>query len=180
MAEPYIPTIKDFDFLFKFMFAYFFLRVWAILVGQDIKEEEKRTKEDYEKTVSRLEAKPEKELTFYEKIELNAAKIALKRMNENPISEDQEKLNKQRRRLFMFIFLSFSMLMFAFTMIGFLDVPVGEVVSIAIFIFITASLLKYLFEFVVTDNQFRMIILSGFALYASSLHEIVKRISAEF
>jgi hypothetical protein len=70
--------------------------------------------------------------------------------------------------------------MFAFTMIGFLDVPVGEVVSIAIFIFITASLLKYLFEFVVTDNQFRMIILSGFALYASSLHEIVKRISAEF
>jgi hypothetical protein len=180
MAEPYIPTIKDFDFFFKFMFAYFFLRVWAILVGQDIKGEEKRTKQDYEKIVFRYKDKTEKELTFYEKIKVNAAKAALKRMNENPVSEEQERLNKQRRRLFMFIFLSFSMLMFAFTMIGFLDVPVGGVVSIAIFIFITASLLKYLFEFVVTDNQFRMIILSGFALYASSLHEIVKRISAEF
>jgi len=180
MAEPYIPTIKDFDFLFKFMFAYFFLRVWAILVGQDIKEEEKRTKEDYEKTVSRLEAKPEKELTFYEKIELNAAKIALKRMNENPISEDQEKLSKQHRTLFKFIFLSASMSIFAFIMIGFLDIPARDVGNIAVFVFITASLLKYLFGFSITDSQVRMIILSGLALYVDALGETAGRIAAQF
>ena len=34
MAEPYIPAIKDFDFLFKFLFAYFFIQVWGILTGQ--------------------------------------------------------------------------------------------------------------------------------------------------
>jgi hypothetical protein len=180
MAEPYLPTIKDFDFFFKFLFAYFFLQVWAILIGQDIPKEDKPTKEDYDKTIARLEAKPEDELTFYEKIELNAAKTALKRMEENPISEDQEKLSKQRRQLFKFIFLSASMFIFASVMIGFLDVPARDVGNIAVFVFITASLLKYLFDYTITDNQVRMIILSGIALYVDSLRETAGRIAAQF
>jgi hypothetical protein len=180
MAEPYLPTIKDFDFFFKFLFAYFFLQVWAILIGQDIPKEDKRTKEDYEKAIARLEAKSEDELTFYEKIELNAAKTALKRMEENPISEDQEKLSKQRRQLFKFIFLSASMFIFASVMIGFLDVPARDVGNIAVFVFITASLLKYLFDYTITDNQVRMIILSGIALYVDSLRETAGRIAAQF
>ena len=119
MAEPYLPTIKDFDFFFKFLFAYFFLQVWAILIGQDIHTENKPTEKDYKNTIKKLKAKPEDKLTFYEKIELNAAKTALKRMKKNPIDEDQEKLSKQRRQLFKFMFLSASMFIFAATMIGF-------------------------------------------------------------
>ena len=180
MAEPYLPTIKDFDFFFKFLFAYFFLQVWAILTGQDIPKEDKPTKEDYEKTISKLGAKPEKDLTFYEKIELNAAKTALKRMTENPVDEDQEKLAKQRRQLFKFMFLSASMFIFAATMIGFLDVPARDVGNIAVFVFITASLLKYLFDFAITDSQVRMIILSGLALYVDALGETAGRIASQF
>jgi len=180
MAEPYLPTIKDFDFFFKFLFAYFFLQVWAILIGQEIPTEKKRTKEDYEKTISTLGAKPEKDLTFYEKIELNAAKAALKRMKENPVDEDQEKLSEQRRRLFKFMFLSASMFVFASVMIGFLDVPARDVGNIAVFVFITASLLKYLFDYTITDSQVRMIILSGIALYVDSLRETAERIAAQF
>jgi len=180
MAEPYLPTIKDFDFFFKFLFAYFFLQVWAILVGQDIKTEDKRTIQDYEKIITKLEAKPEGERTFYEKIELNAAKIAVEKMKKNPISEDQEKLSKQHRQLFKFIFLSASMFIFAFVMIGFLDVPARDVANIAIFIFVTASLLKYLFDFTTTDSQVNMIILSGMALYVDSLRETAERIASQF
>jgi len=180
MAEPYLPTIKDFDFFFKFIFAYFFLQVWAILIGQDIKTEDKRTKEDYEKTIARLEAKPEDELTFYETIELKASKTALERMEKNPISEDQEKLSKQRRQLFKFMFLSTSMFIFAFVMIGFLDVPARDIANIAVFIFVTASLLKYLFDYTVTESQVRMIILSGLALYVDSFRETAERIASQF
>ena len=180
MAEPYLPTIKDFDFFFKFLFAYFFLQVWAMLTGQDIKTEDKRTKQDYEKIITKLEAKPEKELTFYEKIQLNASKTALIKMKENPVSEDQEKLSEQRRRLFKFMFLSASMFIFAFVMIGFLDVPARDVANIAIFIFATASLLKYLFDYTMTDSQVRMIILSGLALYVDSFRETAERVASQF
>ena len=180
MAEPYLPTIKDFDFFFKFLFAYFFLQVWAILIGQEIPTERKRTTKDYKEIIAKLEAKPEKELTFYEKIELNASKTALKRMEENPVSGDQEKLSEQRRRLFKFMFLSVSMFIFAATMIGFLDVPARDVGNIAVFVFLAASLLKYLFDFTITDNQVRMIILSGVALYVDSFRETAERIAAQF
>jgi hypothetical protein len=180
MAEPYLPTIKDFDFFFKFLFAYFFLQVWAILIGQDIPKEDKRTKEDYEKVIARLEAKPKDELTYYETIELKASKTALERMEKNPVSEDQEKLSKQRRQLFKFMFLSASMFVFASVMIGFLDVPARDVGNIAVFVFITSSLLKYLFDYTITDSQVRMIILSGIALYVDSLRETAGRIAAQF
>ena len=180
MAEPYLPTIKDFDFFFKFLFAYFFLQVWAILTGQDIPKEDKRTKEDYEKAIARLEAKPKDELTYYETIELKASKTALERMEKNPVSEDQEKLSKQRRQLFKFMFLSASMFVFASVMIGFLDVPARDVGNIAVFVFITSSLLKYLFDYTITDSQVRMIILSGIALYVDSLRETAGRIAAQF
>ena len=180
MAEPYLPTIKDFDFFFKFLFAYFFLQVWAILVGQDIKSEDKPTMKDYKNTIKKLKAKPEDKLTFYEKIEFNAAKTALKRMKENPVDEDQEKLSEQRSQLFKFIFISVSMFVFASTMIGFLDVPARDVGNIAVFVFITASLLKYLFDFTITDSQVRMIILSGISLYVDSLRETAGRIAAQF
>ncbi len=180
MAEPYLPTIKDFDFFFKFLFAYFFLQVWAILIGQEIPTERKRTAKDYKEIIAKLEAKPEKELTFYEKIELNASKTALKNIKENPVSKDQEKLSEQRRRLFKFMFLSASMFIFAATMIGFLDVPARDVGNIAVFVFLTASLLKYLFDFTITDSQVRMIFLSGVALYVDTLRETVGRIAAQF
>jgi len=180
MAEPYLPTIKDFDFFFKFLFAYFFLQVWAILTDQEIKAEDKPTKEDYEETIAKLEEKPKNKLTFYEKIELGAAKTALKRLEENPIDEDQEKLSKQRTKLFKFIFLTTSMFIFALTMIGFLDVPARDVGNIAVFVFITASLLKYLFDYTITDSQVRMIILSGISLYVDSLRETAGRIAAQF
>ncbi|WP_276834250.1 hypothetical protein [Chryseobacterium cucumeris] len=127
-----------------------------------------------------MEAKPENELAFYETIELKSSKIALKNMEENPISEDKEKLSKQRRHLFKFIFLSTSMFIFAFVMIGFLDVPARDVGNIAVFVFITASLLKYLFDFTITDNQVNMIILSGISLYVDSLRETAERIAAQF
>ena len=180
MAEPYLPTIKDFDFFFKFLFAYFFLQVWAILIGQEIPTERKRTTKDYKEIIAKLEAKPEKELTFYEKIELNASKTALENMKKNPVSEDQEKLSEQRRRLFKFMFLSVSMFIFAATMIGFLDVPARDVGNIAVFVFLAASLLKYLFDFTITDNQVRMIILSGVALYVDALRETAGRIASQF
>ena len=180
MAEPYLPTIKDFDFFFKFLFAYFFLQVWAILIGQDIPKEDKRTKEDYEKVIASLEVKPKDELTYYETIELKASKTALERMEKNPVSEDQEKLSKQRRQLFKFIFISMSMMIFAATMIGFLGVPARDVGNIAVFVFIAASLLKYLFNYTITNSQVRMIILSGIALYVDSLHETAGRIAAQF
>ena len=180
MAEPYLPTIKDFDFFFKFIFAYFFLQVWAVLIGQDIPTEDKPTKAEYEETVARLEEKPKNDLTYYETIQLNAVKTALDRMEKNPVSEDQEKLSKQRRQLFKFMFLSASMFIFAFVMIGFLDVPARDVGNIAVFVFITASLLKYLFDFTITDSQVRMIILSGIALYVDSLRETAGRIAAQF
>ena len=180
MAEPYLPTIKDFDLFFKFLFAYFFLQVWAILIGQDIPTENKPTKADYEETITRLEAKPQNELTYYETIQLNAVKATLARMEKNPISEDQEKLSKQRRQLFKFMFLSTSMIIFVYVMIGFLDVPAREVGNIGVFVFITASLLKYLFDFTITDSQVRMIILSGIALYVDSLRETAGRIASQF
>ncbi|MGA1008875.1 MAG: hypothetical protein ACO3SE_09930 [Sedimenticolaceae bacterium] len=180
MAEPYIPTVKDFDFFFKFLFAYFLLQVWAILSDQKPPTEKKRTKEDYEKTIAKLEAIPEDKLTFYEKIELKAAKTAVKRMEENPVDEEQEKLAEQRRQLFKFIFISMSMMIFAATMIGFLGVPARDVGNIAVFVFIAASLLKYLFDYTITDNQVRMIILSGIALYVDSLRETAGRIAAQF
>ena len=180
MAEPYLPTIKDFDFFFKFLFAYFFLQVWAILIGQEIPAERKRTAKDYKQIIAKLKAKPEKERTFYEKIELNASKTALKMMKENPVSKDQEKLSEQRRRLFKFMFLSASMFIFAFVMIWFLDVPARDVGNIAVFVFLAASLLKYLFDFTITDNQVRMIILSGVALYVDALRETAGRIASQF
>jgi len=101
-------------------------------------------------------------------------------MEKNPISEDQEKLSKQRRQLFKFMFLSASMFIFASVMIGFLDVPARDVGNIAVFVFITASLLKYLFDYTITNSQVRMIILSGIALYVDSLRETAGRIAAQF
>ena len=180
MAEPYLPSIKDFDFFFKFLFAYFFIQVWAVLIGQKIKAEIKPTKQDYEKTIARLEAKPANKLTYYEKIELAGSKRELENIKNNPISKDQEKLYNQRRKLFTLIFLSSSMFIFAFVMIGFLDVPARDVGNIAIFIFFTASLIKYLFDYTVTDSQVRMIILSGMALYVDSFRETAERIAAQF
>ena len=150
------------------------------MIGQEIPAERKRTAKDYKQIIAKLKAKPEKERTFYEKIELNASKTALKRMKENPVSKDQEKLSEQRRRLFKFMFLSASMFIFAFVMIGFLDVPARDVGNIAVFVFLTASLLKYLFDFTITDSQVRMIILSGLALYVDSFRETAERIASQF
>jgi len=72
------------------------------------------------------------------------------------------------------------MFVFASTMIGFLDVPARDVGNIAVFVFTTASLLKYLFDYTITDSQVRMIILSGIALYVDSLRETAGRIAAQF
>jgi hypothetical protein len=78
------------------------------------------------------------------------------------------------------MFLSASMFIFAYVMIGFLDVPARDVGNIAVFVFLSASLLKYLFDFTMTDSQVRMIILSGVALYVDSFRETVERIAAQF
>ena len=180
MAEPYLPSIKDFDFFFKFLFAYFFIQVWAVLIGQKIKAEIKPTKQDYEKTIARLEAKPANKLTYYEKIELAGSKRELENIKNNPISKDQEKLYNQRRKLFTLIFLSSSMFIFAFVMIGFLDVPVRDVGNIAAFIFVTGSLLKYLFDIAITDGQVRMIVVAGLSLNVDVFREMLGRVAAQF
>lgn len=180
MAEPYLPSIKDFDFFFKFLFAYFFIQVWANLVGQKIEAEDKPTEEDYEKTIARLEAKPATELNYYEKIELTASKRELENIKNNPISEDQKKIYNQRRKLFKFVFLSTSMFIFAFVMIGFLDVPARDIGKIAAFIFVTGSLLKYLFDVSLTDGQVRMIVFAGLSLYVDEFREMLGRVSAQF
>jgi ABC-type multidrug transport system fused ATPase/permease subunit len=144
MAEPYIPSIKDFDFFFKFLFAYFFLQVWGLLIGQGANLRE----------------------TF--------------KGNDKKNKKDEKVLANQRKYLFQFIFLSTSMIIFAYVMIGFLDVPAREVGNVGVFVFLSASLLKYLFDFTVTDSQVRMIIFSGVALYVDSLRETVGRIAAQF
>jgi hypothetical protein len=72
------------------------------------------------------------------------------------------------------------MMIFAATMIGFLGVPARDVGNIAVFVFIASSLLKYLFDYTITDSQVRMIILSGIALYVDSLRETAGRIAAQF
>ena len=158
MAEPYIPTIKDFDFFFKFLFAYFFLQVWALLTGQDANLRETLKGKKAAK-------KPRK------------AKKLSKKAEER---KKREELANQRKYLFQFIFLSASMFIFAFVMIGFLDVPARDVANIAVFIFVTASLLKYLFDYTVTERQVRMIILSGLALYVDSFRETAERIASQF
>ncbi len=164
MAEPYIPTIKDFDFFFKFLFAYFFLQVWSILTGQDANLREtlkgKRTAKKPKKA-----KKPRKDKKLSKKAEER---------------KKREELANQRKYLFQFIFLSTSMFIFAFVMIGFLDVPARDVANIAVFIFVTASLLKYLFDYTVTESQVRMIILSGLALYVDSFRETAERIASQF
>jgi hypothetical protein len=181
MAEPYIPTVKDFDFFFKFLFAYFLLQVWTILSGQNTKTNDKPPEtEDYKKTITKLEAIPEDKRTMFENVQLKLAKIALKKVEEDAKDEERKQLAEQRRQLFKFIFISVSMVIFAAMLIGFLDVPARDVGNIAIFVFITASLLKYLFDYTITDNQVRMIILSGIALYVDSLRETAGRIAAQF
>ena len=144
MAEPYIPSIKDFDFFFKFLFAYFFLQVWGLLIGHGANLRE----------------------TF--------------KGNDKKNKKDEKVLANQRKYLFQFIFLSTSMIIFAYVMIGFLYVPAREVGNVGVFVFLSASLLKYLFDFTVTDSQVRMIIFSGVALYVDSLRETAGRIAAQF
>ena len=144
MAEPYIPSIKDFDFFFKFLFAYFFLQVWGLLIGQGANLRE----------------------TF--------------KGNDKKNKKDEKVLANQRKYLFQFIFLSTSMIIFAYVMIGFLDVPAREVGNVGVFVFLSASLLKYLFDFTMTDSQVRMIILSGLALYVDSFRETAERIASQF
>ena len=156
MAEPYIPSIKDFDFFFKFLFAYFFLQVWGLLIGQGANLRETFKGND------KKDEKDEKD----EKDKKN--------------KKDEKVLANQRKYLFQFIFLSTSMIIFAYVMIGFLDVPAREVGNVGVFVFLSASLLKYLFDFTVTDSQVRMIIFSGVALYVDSLRETVGRIAAQF
>ena len=72
------------------------------------------------------------------------------------------------------------MVIFAAMLIGFLDVPARDVGNIAVFVFITASLVKYLFDYTITDSQVRMVILSGIALYVDSLRETAESIAAQF
>jgi hypothetical protein len=180
MAEPYLPTLKDFDFLFKFLFSYFFIQIWAILTFQDIPQEKNTTRSKYEATINRLEAKPENELSFFEKIELRSAKTAIERIDAAPKDEEKEQLSIQRRQLFKFIFLSISLFVFAFTMIAFLDVPSRDIMNISIFIFGAATLLKYLFDYKITDGQNRMIVLAGISLYVDSLGDMAGRVSAQF
>ena len=156
MAEPYLPTIKDFDFFFKFLFAYFFLQVWGLLIGQGANLRETFKGND------KKDEKDEKD----EKDKKN--------------KKDEKVLANQRKYLFQFIFLSTSMIIFAYVMIGFLDVPAREVGNVGVFVFLSASLLKYLFDFTVTDSQVRMIIFSGVALYVDSLRETAGRIAAQF
>jgi ABC-type multidrug transport system fused ATPase/permease subunit len=174
MAEPYIPTIKDFDFFFKFLFAYFFLQVWALLTGQGVNYKEnleaEETEEDNTNTPPAGIAK---------KMVADLFKKAAE-ATEEAREREAERLAEQRKYLFQFIFLSMSMIIFAYVMIGFLDVPARDVGNIGVFVFITASLLKYLFDFTVTDSQVRMIILSGIALYVDSLRETAGRIAAQF
>jgi len=173
MAEPYIPTIKDFDFFFKFLFAYFFLQVWALLTGQDANLRE---------TLKGKKAASKIKRAF----KIAARKLSKKaeeRKKREELAEERKKreeLANQRKYLFQFIFLSTSMFIFAFVMIGFLDVPARDVANIAVFIFVTASLLKYLFDYTVTESQVRMIILSGLALYVDSFRETAERIASQF
>ena len=159
MAEPYLPTIKDFDFFFKFLFAYFFLQVWGLLNGQGANLRETFKAKDKKNKKNKKDKKDKKD---------------------KKNKKDKKALANQRKYLFQFIFLSASMFIFALVMIGFLDVPARDVANIAIFIFATASLLKYLFDYTITDNQVRMIILSGLALYVDSFRETAERIAAQF
>ena len=212
MAEPYIPAIKDFDFLFKFLFAYFFIQVWGILTGQgrtfekvpeinrkQIKDIEKKikkvsetirnkrqklrntrrqsVKDRLEKQIDDLEC--EEEELINQKHELGKSKRA-KLVVDRKVTEE-ENLSTKRKYLFQFVFLTVSMFIFAFALIGFLEVPGRDVANIAIFIFITASLLKYLFDFSILENgQSYMIILAALSLYVDSFRETAERIASQF
>jgi hypothetical protein len=94
---------------------------------------------------------------------------------------EEENLSTQRKYLFQFVFLTVSMFIFAFALIGFLEVPGRDVANIAIFIFITASLLKYLFDFSILEKgQSYMIILAALSLYVDSFRETAERIASQF
>ena len=213
MAEPYIPAIKDFDFLFKFLFAYFFIQVWGILTGQgrtfekvpeinrkQIKDIEKKikkvsetirnkrqklrntrrqsVKDRLEKQIDDLEC--EEEELIKQKTGLGEPERRAELVVEREVTEE-ENLSTKRKYLFQFVFLTVSMFIFAFALIGFLEVPGRDVANIAIFIFITASLLKYLFDFSILENgQSYMIILAALSLYVDSFRETAERIASQF
>jgi len=262
MAEPYIPAIKDFDFLFKFLFAYFFIQVWGILTGQGrtfekVPEINRKQIKDIEKKIKKVsetirnkrqklqklqntkndddvdeteeggqvqapwkqggagvaegwgyglaggggggdsECDPpcstgdaslccqienlvnKRNNLINQKHELGKSKRA-KLVVDRKVTEE-ENLSTQRKYLFQFVFLTVSMFIFAFALIGFLEVPGRDVANIAIFIFITASLLKYLFDFSILENgQSYMIILAALSLYVDSFRETAERIASQF
>jgi len=222
MAEPYLPTIKDFDFFFKFIFAYFFLQVWGILTGQgrtfekppgapDKKalDEELKTINTKIKNTKNLVEKLEGELKKHTKgtlnhkvtsdtidifkrilntltkekqekeIKLDEIKLAIENTQLGVVVTEAKNLSTQRKYLFQFIFLSISMFIFAFTMIAFLEVPGRDIANIAIFIFVTATLMKYLFEFSFLEKgQTYMVILALLSLYVDSFRETAERIIA--
>ena len=224
MAEPYVPAIKDFDFLFKFLFAYFFIQVWGILTGQgrtiekvpgvpdkkaldkEIKTINKKIK-SIKDVIKKLkdELKKHTQGTLKHKVLSNTIDT-FKRMLNTLTNEKQEKvikldevklaienaqlgvavteaknLSTQRKYLFQFVFLTISMFIFAFTMIAFLEVPGRDITNIAIFIFVTATLMKYLFDFSILEKgQTYMVILAALSLYVDSFRETAERITAQF
>jgi hypothetical protein len=224
MAEPYVPTIKDFDFLFKFLFAYFFIQVWGILTGQGrtfekvpgvpdkeslaeelenintkiesienviekLKDERKKHTQgtlkhkvlsDTINTFNRMlntltKEKQEKE------IKLDEINLAIENEQLGVVVTEAKNLSTQRKYLFQFVFLTISMFIFAFTMIAFLEVPGRDIANIAIFIFVAATLMKYLFDFSILEKgQSYMIVLAALSLYVDSFRETAERIAAQF
>jgi len=162
--------------------------VWALLTGQDVNRTEnlkakkaKKAKKARKARKEEFEVEEDETQTFDFVGSAKAAQQAVqKAVKKIAKKSEAERLAEQRKYLFQFIFLSTSMIIFAYVMIGFLDVPAREVGNIGIFVFLTASLLKYLFDFTVTDSQVRMIILSGLALYVDSLRETAGRIASQF
>ena len=194
MAEVYIPSIKDFDFFFKFLFAYFFIQVWSVLTGQNWSFKENfeynqpqwldnniqnntNSNEDVAESTVQTQGSGLKKLAekkFRRKVRrfmraAEKAQVAEEAAQEKRERRERRTIGEQRKFLFQFIFLSLSMIIFAFTMIGFLGVPGQEIVNISLFIFTVATLLKYLFDFSVTSNQVYMIVLAGLSLYVDEL-----------
>lgn len=194
MAEVYIPSIKDFDFFFKFLFAYFFIQVWSVLTGQNWGFKENfeynqpqwldnniqnntNSNEDVAESTVQTQGSGLKKLAekkFRRKVRrfmraAEKAQVAEEAAQEKRERRERRTIGEQRKFLFQFIFLSLSMIIFAFTMIGFLGVPGQEIVNISLFIFTVATLLKYLFDFSVTSNQVYMIVLAGLSLYVDEL-----------
>jgi hypothetical protein len=114
-------------------------------------------------------------------IKLDEINLAIENEQLGVVVTEAKNLSTQRKYLFQFVFLTISMFIFAFTMIAFLEVPGRDIANIAIFIFVAATLMKYLFDFSILEKgQSYMIVLAALSLYVDSFRETAERIAAQF